>query len=78
MANNRLYIGNRDEAEYCLIAKGFGNGWRGIKTKTLEKFLNDRISETDVGGKTSLFLFTEYDDEYGQIMGNWIDTGDSS
>ena len=77
MSNNRLYIGNRADEEYCLMAKGFGNGWRGIKTESLEKFLNDRISETDVGGKTSLFLFTEYDDEYEQIIEHWIDTGNS-
>lgn len=64
MANNRLYIGNKRTKEKVMIAKGFGSGWE-LREERVTKFIEnfENINESDVGKKTDLVLFTEYDDE---------------
>lgn len=63
MANNRLYIGNKETKEcYCLSKSG--DSWRPIGQKEL-KGINE-ILETDNTWqeKTNLILFTESDNEW--------------
>lgn len=80
MANNRLYIGYNAEDEddrcYILLSKGWGpgsdwQGWDGVwhEEELLSEFLNSVDQEaTDIGGKTRLFLFTEYSDNAEEIF----------
>lgn len=62
MANNRLYIGNKETKECRCISKA-GNNWRKLTMKDL-KLLNE-IVITDIiwQDKTDLVLFTEADDK---------------
>jgi len=64
MANNRLYIGDKSEKKYALIARGWGDGWKLTESgmDRLNKILTESVSDSDVGGKTNLILFTECDD----------------
>lgn len=69
MANNRLYLGDKKDKVYLMISKGFGDGWEGLYNKELfNEFLFNKIGESDIGGKTDLFLFTEYSEDYDMIM----------
>ena len=73
MANNRLYVGNIYEKQWVCISKGFGVEWREISSDKLRE-LNalittpDMTGETELGGKTSLRFFTEYDDLYDEVF----------
>lgn len=63
MANNRLYIGDMSTKEYIFLEKGWGSGWDGdwFNADLFKEFIRDRYEEAEVGTKTSLVFFTEYD-----------------
>lgn len=74
MANNRLYIGNPVEKVYLMVSKGFGSGWRRLSNLSIfDDYLLNQLAESDLGGKTNLIFFTEYDDIYEEAMENWKD-----
>ena len=64
MANNRLYIGNRDTKEAFCFTKSDINNWCGLAEKDLSSF-ND-ILKTDSIWETqsNLVLFSESDNQW--------------
>jgi hypothetical protein len=73
MANNRLYIGNKETKQYVLLSKSMGGGWSGVfNPDKFEYFLNDQTDEGFLGGSTNLVLFTEYDEIYDDFRQNGI------
>lgn len=71
MANNRLYLIDKETNEAVLLAKSFGSGWNlWPKEQELQDFLNSREG-SDAWGNTdksnNLFLITENCDEYDTI-----------
>ena len=76
MSNNRLYIGNKKTEEYLMLAKGFASGWdQRNDPKLLASWWEDHVffEESEIGGKTSLVVFTEYDhDLYDEFMRNGV------
>jgi len=62
MANNRLFIGNKDTKEFRCISKS-GDNFRKLTMRDL-KLLNEIvITDNAWSKKTDLVLFTESDDE---------------
>ena len=61
MADNRLYIGNKETGEYIYLSKTFSTRWREVdELRRLNKIL-----ETDFAlGSTNLVIFSELDDEW--------------
>lgn len=71
MANNRLYIGNKETKEYKCVSKS-GDNWRKLTTKDLES-LNEIITTDNTWSKkTDLVLFTEADDDLYNYFINGI------
>jgi hypothetical protein len=66
MANNRLYIVNKETGDYLCIAKAFSFGWGLGNVDLLDKFLSD-VVELD---KTDLFLITENDPGFEDAIKN--------
>jgi hypothetical protein len=62
MANNRLYIGNKETKEFRCTSKS-GDNFRKLTMRDL-KLLNEIIiTDNAWNKKTDLVLFTESDDE---------------
>jgi len=61
MANNRLYIGNKETKETFCFTKSSENTWRGLQQKDLDSF--NAILTTDFiwNNLTELVLFSESD-----------------
>lgn len=71
MSNNRLYIGNKETLEYIFLEKGYGDGWVcGWFESELVKIIIARNTyfESNLGGKTNLVFFTEYDELHDIFM----------
>ena len=61
MANNRLYIGNKDTKEFEAISKA-GDIWRRLTMKDLKRLNNLLQTDNIWCDETNLVLFTESDD----------------
>jgi hypothetical protein len=73
MANNRLYIGNKETKEWVLLCKGYGGGWENIfSADKVNEFLSNQTDEGFLGGSTNLILFTEYDEE---VYNDFVENG---
>jgi hypothetical protein len=72
MANNRLYLGNKETKEWIFVEKGWGVWWNGDKFNCdkVRAFIIYGTSEANVGDKTDLVFFTEYDECYDDFMKN--------
>lgn len=65
MANNRLFIGNKETKEtFCFSKDADGGVWRGLSEKDLPAF--NEILKTDLiwARVSSLVLFSESDDDW--------------
>ena len=60
MANNRLYIVDRDTKEYAMIAKNYGGPWELGNKEMLQQIIENSF---DAEG-TELILGTENDNEF--------------
>ena len=74
MANNRLYFGDTKTKDYIFLEKGWGAGWDGgwFDGELMQKFIEQVYTDGDLGAKTSLVFFTEYDDCYDDFITNGI------
>ena len=61
MANNRIFILNKETNKATLLAKSFGNGWEiRASTNWLERFMSsDDWGSSCCGGPSRLVLMTE-------------------
>ena len=78
--NNKLFIGNKATKQYKCVGVSVGLGWKDIDTQELIRFISEaELSETDVGGKTNLVFFTEYDDLHEVFLqnGEYVKDGDA-
>jgi hypothetical protein len=84
MANSRIYMGNKDTLDYFFIGKGYGASLPcrigdderdGFVDKLNTLFSWSNIN--DVGEKSPILIFTEYDDVYDKFIadGNIIESG---
>jgi archaellum biogenesis ATPase FlaH len=64
MANNRLYMVNKNTKQFVCIAKSFGNGWRLGNVNNLKNFL---LEANDFSDKSELIIITENDKEYHDV-----------
>lgn len=76
MANNRLYIGNKETKQYAYLTKGYADGWDAYNSEGLKNNFLNFIEQTDTfkesnNGKTNLFFFTEADDIWDEAMEEW-------
>ena len=62
MANNRLFIGNKDTGEFRCISKS-GDYFRKLTMRDLKLVNEIVITDNAWNEKTDLVLFTESDDE---------------
>jgi hypothetical protein len=65
MANNRLYIVNKNTKQFVCIAKSFGNGWRLGNVNALKDFL---LEADDFLDKSELIIITENDTDYRKYL----------
>jgi len=62
MANNRLYIGDKETKKTFCLTKSDGNVWRNVTERELDG-LNELLSEDNIwDNETALILFSESDD----------------
>lgn len=61
MANNRLYIGNKDTLDVFCFTKSEGNTWRSLSVSDLDGF--EKVLKTDLiwMDSSSLVIFSESD-----------------
>ena len=70
MANNRLYLGNRETKKWIFVEKGWGSFWNGGKfnAKKIHAFIVYEGDGANVGEKTNLIFFNETDDIYDEFI----------
>lgn len=61
MANDRLYIGNRETKEHVFVDKGWGCGWDGghFDAEKIQEFLRGTVQDGNGGKPTVLEFFSE-------------------
>lgn len=61
MANDRLYIVNKETRQYVCVAKSFGDGWRLGNVEVLKKLLEET---SDLSNKDEIVIGRESDDKF--------------
>ena len=62
MANNRLYVGNKETKEFRCISKS-GDYFRKLTTRDLKLINEVIVTDNAWSNKTDLVFFTELDDD---------------
>lgn len=69
MANNRLYVVNKNTREYSCIGKSFDYSWEFGNSDILKLLLNNTFADKD---KCDLIIGCENDDKFFK---KWIENG---